>query len=63
MPFKVIEELERYLEAIDEQYDEGSTIVKGADMFIKTNRKIFNKVKRIKSGKGTKSVVKKVVGY
>ena len=63
MAFKDIEAFEKYLEAIDELYDEGSTMIKEAHILIETDRKILNKVKRSKYGKGTNNTDKKITRY
>ena len=44
-PFRDIEAFEKYLEAIDEHYDEGSRNFQEADIFIETEKKTFNNVK------------------
>ena len=63
MPLKDIESFKIFLDVIDEHYDEESTIIKEADMFIETNRKLFDKVKRNEYGKATNNIGKKVVRY
>ena len=40
-PFKDIEAFENFIEAIEEHYDEGSTIIQGAEMLIETDKKSF----------------------
>ena len=44
MPRKVTEAFKNYLEATDGHFEEASTIIKEADMFIKTERKLVIKV-------------------
>ena len=60
MPFKDIEAFEKYLEAIDEHYDEHSTIMQEVDIFIETDRK---EVKRSDYAKGNNRNDEKVVRY
>ena len=63
MPFKGIEALENYLESIDEHYDKKSITITEADVSIKNDEKVFNKIERSDYGKGSNSSHKKVVTY
>ena len=36
---RILKHLEKYLDTIDENYDEGSTITQKADIFIESDRK------------------------
>ena len=61
--FKDTEAFENYFEAIDKHNIVGSTIIQEADIFIKTDRKIFNQSKRSDYGKKDNVIDKKVVSY
>ena len=63
MPFEEIKAFENSLEPIDDHSDEGSVIITEAEIFIETDRKKFNKVKRSDYGKGSKNIDKRVVEY
>ena len=57
------EAFENHLEAIDEHYDGGSKIVQATVIFIETDRKIINKVKRSNYGKGNNIIDKRVARF
>ena len=61
MTFKDIGAFEKYLESTDEHDDEGSIIVREADIFTETDKKIFDGVKQSDFCKGSKNIDKKVV--
>ena len=63
MPFKNFEAFQSYLETIVEHFDEGSTINQEANIFIKTDRKALNKVKRSDYDKGNTEIDERVVRY
>ena len=63
MSSRDIEAFENYLQAMDEHYDEGSTIIQEADVFTETDRKVFNKVKGSDYGKGSNNIGIMVVRY